>query len=565
MSSFSTVDNGGAYTAGDFSLVADTEITEIRTFGFNPTSATPPSVTWHIYPDAAGVPAGNPDTNPTPAVWTFTSPSNGPGVTITTGGEFALDLVAAGQSLDLPQGTYWLTMFPTYANPIGAAGSSRWNWFQSVPQGAPSVLIGGLFGVTTWTPTGPGGLGTAIEDVAFRLTGVQGAVACGAPWLSINPTGGTIAAGQSQAVSVAMNPAGLADGNYTANVCIDSNDTANPTVIVPVTFTVGSGGGGGEANLMLTATDLPDPVGQGEELRFLVNVANAGPDAATDVTVEFALPSELSLVTALTTQTHKASGNVGVRGGDWTCADNSATVVCTLGGSIAATSMAPTLELLTLVSPSAAPGVVETDISVEAAETDPVPGNNSVSVETEITGLEDSIFANGFECAAGLPDCPVTNPDIVDSGPVNLVTPLNGDNELNFVTGQFGPYGSTGPGADINPYTGTGSVLFLYHFADSTAGQGSVTDAAGGTQVVVLQPGATIGPDSPITGSGQANMTNWLGGATGYIGVRFFNEETSEFNYGYVEFQTSAPAGFPAVITRFVYNSAGDAITIPTP
>ena len=86
-----------------------------------------------------------------------------------------------------------------------------------------------------------------------------------------------------------------------------------------------------------------------------------------------------------------------------------------------------------------------------------------------------------------------TDPDIVDSGPVSLVTPQGGDNELNFVTGAFGPYGSTGAGADFNPYTGTGSVLYVYTFADAVEGQGTVTDdPSPPAQVAVLEPGDEV-------------------------------------------------------------------------
>ena len=311
---------------------------------------------------------------------------------------------------------------------------------------------------------------------------------------------------------------------------------------------------------------MPDPVGQGEELRFIVNVANFGPDSAEDVEVEFALPAELQFAGAITnrTVTAKDTGQPQPRGsGSWNCADNTATVVCVLTGSVDTGFFAPTLELLIDVPTTAEPGVVSTDVTVSSAQNDPNPGNNSVSVEVEITGLSDGLFANGFECQAGFPDCPIVDPNIVDSGPVNLVTPAGGDNELNLVTGAFGPYGTTGAGADIKPYTGTGSVLYVYTFADQVEGQGTVTlDPTPPAQVAVLNVGDTIGPDSEITGQGQNNMQHWLAGTSGYIGVRFFNESTGAFNYGYLEVETGGPSGFPMTIKRYVYNSAGEAITI---
>lgn len=60
------------------------------------------------------------------------------------------------------------------------------------------------------------------------------------PWLSASPTGGTTAAGGSSNVTVTFDSTGLALGDYTALLCITSNDPDTPLVEVPVTLTVGS-------------------------------------------------------------------------------------------------------------------------------------------------------------------------------------------------------------------------------------------------------------------------------------------------------------------------------------
>ncbi|WP_296605803.1 hypothetical protein, partial [Nocardioides sp.] len=59
------------------------------------------------------------------------------------------------------------------------------------------------------------------------------------PWLSEAPAGGSVAAGANTDVSVTANAASLAEGTYTANVCVGSNDPVTPLVTVPVTLTVG--------------------------------------------------------------------------------------------------------------------------------------------------------------------------------------------------------------------------------------------------------------------------------------------------------------------------------------
>jgi subtilisin family serine protease len=246
VSDFSTTQAGGAYTANDFVLDAATQLTAIVTPGFDNsnTLAAQPEISWAIYPDAAGMPAGDPETNPAPALWTYSAAVTDPGVDI-TGNVISLDLAEAGESLSLPAGTYWISVYPTYANDITAGNSPRWNWYAATQVGAKSMLISPvLFEVTEWTPTGTGGLGTAIEDTAMTLAGIQD-VECGASWLSIDPADGLVTPGASQAVDVSADPQGLAPGSYEANLCIASNDPATPVVVVPVSFTVTVQGGGG--------------------------------------------------------------------------------------------------------------------------------------------------------------------------------------------------------------------------------------------------------------------------------------------------------------------------------
>jgi hypothetical protein len=59
------------------------------------------------------------------------------------------------------------------------------------------------------------------------------------PWLSETPSGGSVAAGANTDVNVAADATSLAEGSYTANVCVGTNDPVTPLVTVPVTLTVG--------------------------------------------------------------------------------------------------------------------------------------------------------------------------------------------------------------------------------------------------------------------------------------------------------------------------------------
>ena len=116
------------FVADDFQVGTSTQITGLSTEGFVVSDAAFPGaavdLTWTIYPDAAGLPAGDPVTNPGAAVWTFTAAPTAPGVS-TAGGFLTLNLAAAGQNVVLPPGKYWLVVNTsgTFANRWARFGS----------------------------------------------------------------------------------------------------------------------------------------------------------------------------------------------------------------------------------------------------------------------------------------------------------------------------------------------------------------------------------------------------------------------------------------------------------
>lgn len=58
-------------------------------------------------------------------------------------------------------------------------------------------------------------------------------------WLSLDTTSGSVGGGDSDPVTVNFDAAGLADGIYSANVCVFSNDPSESLIKVPVTLQVG--------------------------------------------------------------------------------------------------------------------------------------------------------------------------------------------------------------------------------------------------------------------------------------------------------------------------------------
>jgi subtilisin family serine protease len=235
VSDFFIGSDAGAYSASDFVLERTTSLSHIFAAGFDNTNSlsAQPAINWHVYADDDGVPAGHPEdgTEGASALWTYTAAPNAPGVDITNN-DIALDLTAAGQALNLPAGTYWLSVFPSYN--VTGAGGARWNWYQAAQVGPQTQLVSpAVFSVADWTSLSA--LGVAFTDTAFTL---DASGSCGSPWLSTSVTSGTVGLEDFVEVSVMLDPDGLALGIHEAYLCITSNAANEPVVVVPVTVNV---------------------------------------------------------------------------------------------------------------------------------------------------------------------------------------------------------------------------------------------------------------------------------------------------------------------------------------
>ena len=241
VSDFFIGSNAGAYAASDFVLSEMTDIAYIFAAGFDNSNAlsAQPAINWAIYADNGGVPAGHPEdgTSMASALWAYTAPVNGPGVDITDN-DISLDLITASEALSLDAGTYWLTVYPSYN--VTGPGGARWNWNQAAQVGAQTHLVSpGIFGVADWTSLSA--LGVTFTDTAFRIEAAL-VIACEHPddltWLSAAPTLGTTPPGGTTSVEITFDSTGLTPGDYSAVLCVTSNDPGNPMIEVPVTLEV---------------------------------------------------------------------------------------------------------------------------------------------------------------------------------------------------------------------------------------------------------------------------------------------------------------------------------------
>jgi uncharacterized repeat protein (TIGR01451 family) len=187
------------------------------------------------------------------------------------------DLADAG--VFLPPGTYWIDWMTD-----GNLSSGPW---------APPVTILGetttgnaLQFTTGWAPALDSGTASQ-QDMPFIIEGEIPSVDI--PWLSEDPTSGTVLAGECQAVDVTFDSTGLVPDVYIGGLNISSNDPDEPDVFVDVTLTVPF-----EADLSVTKTANSDEVLVGDIITYTFDVSNVGPDIAMNVIVTDTLPAEVT-------------------------------------------------------------------------------------------------------------------------------------------------------------------------------------------------------------------------------------------------------------------------------
>ncbi len=141
---------------------------------------------------------------------------------------------------------------------------------------------------------------------------------------------------------------------------------------------------------------------------------------------------------------------------------------------------------------------------------------------------------------------------VVSSGPLSLAVPQTlAGIYLDLATGVTSTTGSF-TGYDINPYSSSNTLRLLggigtSYVAPTTAGPASA-----------LTLGSFIGSTDVFTTSSTA--TNFFGTGTEYLGIQFVNTTTAAINYGWIQFSTTAAAGFPATITGYAYENTGGSI-----
>jgi subtilisin family serine protease len=118
-----------------------------------------------------------------------------------------------------------------------------------------------------------------VDDVA--LDSQPATSGCAAPtdvsWLSVAPTSGSTASGESDDVTVTFDSTGLAEGSYEALLCVNSNDPNNPLVEVPVTLTVVAA----QYGVLLAPATAESWGTPGDTVEYTLTITNSGNVADT--------------------------------------------------------------------------------------------------------------------------------------------------------------------------------------------------------------------------------------------------------------------------------------------
>lgn len=166
----------------------------------------------------------------------------------------------------------------------------------------------------------------------------------------------------------------------------------------------------GSADLSLTKSDSPDPVATGGALTYLIQVANAGPDVATNVVVTDNLPKGVSFVSAASTQ-----GTCSVKG-----KGKSPTLTCAIGtlASVAGPlyNSTPVTITVRVLAPQQA-GTISNTASVSSDLKDPSSKNNSATATTRVVG-------------ASAPTCGGRPATIVGTSGADVLTGSAGDDVI---------------------------------------------------------------------------------------------------------------------------------------
>ena len=217
------------------------------------------------------------------------------------------------------------------------------------------------------------------------------------------------------------------------------------------------------ADLSLTKSDSPDPVTEGNQLTYTIEVRNDGPDQATNVVVTDTLPgpSDVDVVSVVPSQ------------GSCTQQGNQP-VTCDLG-TLASGSTAT----LTIVVTAKKAGTITNTATVTSPD-DTTPANNTATITTVVNPAPPNNPKPGGSCAGAVPTITGTegNDTLNGTEGVDIIFGLGGDDTINGLAGK--DLLCAGPGNDVAKGQADGDFVRGGGGNDVTKGGGANDKVGGG-------------------------------------------------------------------------------------
>jgi uncharacterized repeat protein (TIGR01451 family) len=186
------------------------------------------------------------------------------------------------------------------------------------------------------------------------------------------------------------------------------------------------------SDLSITKSDSPDPVIEGNQLTFTIEVRNDGPDPATNVTVTDDLSSsDFDLISSTPSQ-----GNCTTQGGQ--------KVSCNLG-----TVESGATATVTILVTAKKAGTVSNTASVTSDVADPQPANNTATSTTSVQGAPPPGQKPKGSCSTATPTITGTegNDTLAGTTANDVIFGLGGDDNITGLGGS--DLLCAGPGNDI--------------------------------------------------------------------------------------------------------------------
>jgi len=437
-----TLDASGKATLSTSTLAAGTHTIKARFEGNADYGPSEDTMSYMVYKADTTISITSDDPDPSvvgqPVLVEFTVTANAPGsgtptgnVTVDDGTDSCTGTVAGGSCTLTPTTAGAKTLTATYAGDDNFNGSSDTENHQVNPASTTTTvttspnpsLPGQNVTIMANVTANPPGAGTPTGQVQFKSNGsdIGGPVALIGGSASVNTSFSS-----EGAYNITADYTNL-DGNF-------NNSSGSTTHNVSAT----------PADLSVTKTDSPDPVNVGENVTYIINVTNHGPESTT-VTLADTLPSQVTFVSATPSQ--------------GSCSGTS-NITCDLGNMNSGTGATVTIVVNVPITTPAGTVLVNTaQASGTRPEPDPDPHPNTSIAETTVYRSFSSGDCNG-DYAVDMADIWAIVRDIFD--PTYVGTPgcdANQDRQVDAgdvpstVLIMFNGSGAGGRGGDLDTAT----------------------------------------------------------------------------------------------------------------